>query len=218
MACSDRSKFIEYCLFFIGIFMCVSELWKQYTLTFRINGGYYDWWYFPFQLCSIPMYLLVFFPVFRRSHIKSVFFTFLMDYSLLGGICVFLDTSGMYYPLASLTVHSWLWHILIIIAGILCGISKMADYTWNGFLQSGMLFSFFCIIATFLNLIIGKKAPINMFYISPYYEMSQVIIADITRQFGNNVRIFCYIAAIILGAAIFHLFWRRYLLRTCKKH
>mgnify|MGYP003373557391 CR=1 FL=1 len=122
MACSDRSKFIEYCLFFIGIFMCVSELWKQYTLTFRINGGYYDWWYFPFQLCSIPMYLLVFFPVFRRSHIKSVFFTFLMDYSLLGGICVFLDTSGMYYPLASLTVHSWLWHILIIIAGILCGI------------------------------------------------------------------------------------------------
>ena len=34
----------------------------------------------------------------------------------------FFDTSGMHYPLLILTVHSYLWHILLIVTGILSGI------------------------------------------------------------------------------------------------
>ena len=35
----------------------LSEIWKQLLLTWA-NGGVYRWWYFPFQLCSMPLYLL----------------------------------------------------------------------------------------------------------------------------------------------------------------
>ena len=50
----DRS---ERFLFYTGLVMAASEIWKQWTLTFVLGGGSYNWWYFPFQLCSVPMYL-----------------------------------------------------------------------------------------------------------------------------------------------------------------
>ena len=98
-------------LFLCGIIMLSSEIWKQFTLTFLLGGGQYNWWYFPFQLCSIPMYLLIAYPWIRRETLRRVILSFLMCYSLLGGIAVFADTSGLHYPLASLTIHSYLWHI-----------------------------------------------------------------------------------------------------------
>ena len=113
---------IEKVLFFIGIFLLTSEILKQLLLTFVMNNGHYNLWYFPFQLCSLPMYLLVLYPFFHTEPARNTILGFLSTYNLLGGIAVFFDTSGMHYPLLILTVHSYLWHILLIVTGILSGI------------------------------------------------------------------------------------------------
>lgn len=205
-------------LFYTGLVMAVSEIWKQWTLTFILGGGTYNWWYFPFQLCSIPMYLLLFLPVFHASRIHRIFLTFLMDFSLLSGIGAFLDTSGMHYPLPALTCHSYLWHLVLIAVGIFCGLSSISDHTWHGFSSSVILFASLCGAATVINLTIGRPHNINMFYISPYYPMSQVIISDLTFGFPNPIRILCYLAVIILGAFLLHLFWQRLFLLQSRKN
>ena len=92
--------------FTCGLFMLSSEIWKQLTLTFILNDGQYNWWHFPFQLCSIPMYILLIYPWIRRSALKQTLLTFLMCYGLLGGIAVFADTTGLHYPLPALTASS----------------------------------------------------------------------------------------------------------------
>ena len=110
-------------LFFItGIIMLISEIIKQLLLTFIIGGGKYNWWYFPFQLCSIPMYMLLIYPWIKRRMAKLSMLCFLMSYTLLSGMMAFADTSGMHYPLAILTVHSYAWHILLILIGTASGI------------------------------------------------------------------------------------------------
>lgn len=45
-----------------GLILAVSEIYKQGFLYYIVNGEQYDWWYFPFQLCSIPMYLCLLLP------------------------------------------------------------------------------------------------------------------------------------------------------------
>ena len=90
-----------------------------------------------------------------------------MDIGLLSGIGAFLDTSGMHYPLPFLTCHSYLWHILLITIGIICGFSGISDYTWRGFRLMAVLFAALCGAATILNLIIGRIHTIDLFYISP---------------------------------------------------
>ncbi len=90
---SDIGK-IKRIFFSMGLLLFASELWKQCTLTFILNDGIYDFWYFPFQLCSIPMYLLLVFPFLENNSHSKVIFTFLMDYSLLSEFLCFSIQAG----------------------------------------------------------------------------------------------------------------------------
>ena len=114
-----------------GILMLASELWKQYTLTFLLGGGNYNWWYFPFQLCSIPMYVCLLLPWVRSRCVQQVLTAFLVDFGMLGGIFAFFDTSGMHYDYFPLTVHSFAWHILLIILGLAAARSDQAASSWD---------------------------------------------------------------------------------------
>lgn len=193
--------------FLSGILMLISELWKQWCLTFMVYSGTYQWFYFPFQLCSLPLYLTILIPLLSGKAIQKTFYTFLMDFSLLGGMAAFFDTSGMYYPLTALTVHSFLWHIFLIFLGICAGFSGKGDITLKGFLKSTVLYGTGCLIATILNLTLHQYGTINMFYISPNYQMEQVIFGEIAKKAGNTAGIGIYILATIVGASLIHCIW-----------
>lgn len=211
--------------FACGILMLCSEVWKQFTLTFVIGGGSYNWWYFPFQLCSIPMYILLAYPWLRRSNTRRTLLTFLMCYCLLGGVAVFADTSGLHYPLRALTIHSYLWHILLIILGVTAGITYLrllrankkkalfsrslkTAFPLRPFLYSSLLYLACCLIAELLNLSLDRFGTINMFYINPDYQMQQVVFRDLLPILGNTGVILFYIASTILGAFILFLVWK----------
>jgi len=191
-----------------GILMLASEAWKQWCLTYMLGGGHYNWWYFPFQLCSIPMYICLILPWIKHEKIQGALLTFLMDFGLLAGIFVFFDTSGMHYPYMPLTVHSYLWHFGLIFLGICAGCTKKADYSRAGFLKSAGIYLACSFLATLCNLAFYPYGMINMFYISPHYNMTQKVFCHIAAYFGNGAGITAYIAATILGAYLFHLFWR----------
>lgn len=193
--------------FICGLLMLASEIWKQYTLTFIIGHGQYDWWYFPFQLCSLAMYLCLALPFLPSARLKNAVYTFLMTFSLMGGIFVFFDTSGMHYPLSSLTVHSYLWHIGLIGIGITAGILHFRMLKCDDMKNCMCLFGVGCFIASFLNLTLINMGNINMFYISPYYHMEQIVFRDIARTAGDGIGILFYILMVAAGAWLFYSFW-----------
>ena len=57
LACRLPLKKQNLLLNLLAVLFPLSEIWKQLLLTWA-NGGVYRWWYFPFQLCSMPLYLL----------------------------------------------------------------------------------------------------------------------------------------------------------------
>lgn len=210
--------------FFCGILMAISEIWKQFTLTFTLGHGQYNWWYFPFQLCSIPMYVLVIYPFIRREALRRMILVFLMTYCLMAGIAVFADTSGLHYPIAALTAHSYLWHILLIILGVCAGItytgiinsdrkktlfSRAASraFPLRPFIYSTFFYLACCLAAELLNLSLDRFGTINMFYINPDYNMQQVVFRDLVPVAGNSAAILLYIAASVLGAFLFFGIW-----------
>ena len=207
----------EKVFFTLGLCMLFSEIAKQFLLTFAVNSGHYDWWHFPFQLCSLPMYLLTVLPFLKSARAKQIILTFLMTYNLLGGIAVFFDTSGMHYPLAILTIHSFSWHVLLIIIGIAAGIivletvspdTENARLSRQTFFQCTLLYFIFCIIASLINYLASPYGEVNMFYINPKYQMEQVFFADITATYGNAAGISAYIAGTVFGAFVLFLGWR----------
>lgn len=199
----------KYFFFCCGLAMAVSEIWKQWCLTFYIGHGVYNWWYFPFQLCSIPMYLCLIFPWLRSEKIKKIILAFLMDYGLIGGIFAFFDTSGMHYPWLPLTIHSFTWHILLIILGVTAGLGGQADYSCKGWAGSTLCYLSCCSLATCFNVVFHSFGTINMFYISPCYPMTQRVFRAVAQIAGNMAGILIYILATVFCSGLFHWLWHQ---------
>ncbi len=206
----------KYRRFFLisGILMLASELWKQYTLTFPIGGGSYNWWYFPFQLCSIPMYVCLLLPWVHSRRLRQVLTAFLVDFGMLGGIFAFFDTSGMHYGYLPLTVHSFAWHILLILLGLAAALSDRCAAAWKDYAGSVCLYLACCLAATGINLLFDRHGTINMFYINPDYPMTQKVFSDIAAVLGDTAGILIYISATLAGGAVFHLGWRSFALKS----
>lgn len=214
-----KQKFI---LNFLAILLPLSELWKQAVLTCS-NCGVYQWWYFPFQLCSMPLYLLplrqfLVMHLDRQARlpdrgilpfIAAVLTDFLSDFGLLAGIFAFADQTGMHYALPALTVHSYLWHFVMIFLGILLGLSSRNRIPSAGFLPCAALFALLALAAELLNLLLCAKGPIDMFYISPLEPSTQVILRDAAARIGRGPEIILYLFLIASGAGILHLFLQK---------
>ena len=202
----------------IGILMLLSELWKQYILTYRVYGGAYCFSFIPFQLCSVAMYIALIlgiwemFPARRqkagdRDIIRDILLEFLSTFTLLGGVIVFLDTSGMFYPLPELTAHSFIWHFVLIFLGLYAGKRKRRCDAGT-FAGAAGIYLVCCVIAELINLSLDKYDFVNMFYINPHYDMVQIGFSSLNGLFPNNLVIGIYILATVLGAALMHLIWR----------
>lgn len=197
--------------FFCGICLFISELLKQLLLTFAVNGGSYYWWYFPFQLCSIPMYLMLLLP-FVCPNVQEIFLLFLSTFGLLGGIAAFADTSGLKYSLPLLTVHSYIWHFILILVGIYagCTLSKQVRFPFSlsAFGKDVLVYLSCCLFAECINLSFDSLGTINMFYIHPDYPMQQILFRDIANTISDSAAILLYIFATICGAFLLFLLWK----------
>ena len=194
-------------LFFLGILLALSECYKQMFLYYIVNGRKYDWWYFPFQLCSMPIYLCLLLPGLKKGRRTVV--TFLADFALLGGIAVYLDPSDMLSPSVFLTLFSFLWHDLLIIIGILCGTSDAMQEDFRGALKMLGLFGLLAGIAEMLNVTLSRYGELSMFYLSPKLANTQLGFREIARLWGIPAGNFCYFLAMIAGGLLIHTLWRR---------
>ena len=187
-----------------GLVLLASEIWKQWCITYQLNNGVYNWWYFPFQLCSTPMYICLILPWVKSPRLYQAFLSFLMDFGLLGGIFAFCDTSGMHYGCAPLTIHSYAWHFTLIGIGLSAGYIRRKNKDRSGYAGAAVCYLTCCLIATGLNLVLHQYGSINMFYISPYYDMTQKIFCQIAETIGNTGGILCYIGASLTGGYVIH--------------
>lgn len=186
-------------LYILAVFYPVSELLKQ-VLLYTHYGLSDCLWYFPFQLCSFPIYLL---PVYLKTKSRTLE-TFIIDFSLLGGIFAFLNQSGMHYDLPILTFHSYAWHILMIVMGFYMLKHASSKPAWGDFLKAAVLLLAMAAIATVLNLALAPYGSINMFYISPLHHMNQIVFKDIALYIGDAAARALYLAMIIAGGAGVH--------------
>lgn len=208
---SHRSQAV---LFSCGLVLLALEAYKQGFLYFVEFDGVYDWWYFPFQLCSIPMYLCLLYPF--SGKFSVILATFIQDYGLLGGIMALLVPDGLMHPYWTMTLHGFFWHFLLIFAGIFCAFSGASDQSTRGFLKTVPLFFTCCLAAIFINAAAGPLSDADMFYLSPYHPSSQPVFHRISLALGIFPGILLYIGAILLGAFLVHLGCRQ-IREACKK-
>lgn len=204
-------------LFFCGLLLAASELYKQFFLYYVVNRETYDWWYFPFQLCSLPIYFCLLLPLLKNRELKVIVLTFMQDFNLLGGIMALAEPSGLLHPYWFLTLHGLTWHILLIFIGLFIGFSHESDLSLTGYVKTLPLFAVCCSIAAIINVSAKPLGQADMFYISPYYPNNQVVFYDISQRLGIIPGHALYLCSICLGGLLFHLIFMRLFQQSLKR-
>jgi hypothetical protein len=204
---TDRS--VSRILLFCGLLLLAGEAYKQTFLYFVINSRVYDWWYFPFQLCSLPMYLCILQYFLPEGTFKKTVYTFMQDFNLLGGIAALIVSEGFRGIHWSLTLHGYLWHILLVLIGLFIHATGRAGRTNKDFLKTIPLFAVCCVIATIINVKAPGDGIADMFYISPYHPSSQPVIHELALAFGIIPANLVYLLLIVLGGYLIHLLFSR---------
>ena len=198
---SDKTA--NWILFSIGLLLAVSEVFKQLFYYFAVENNCYSWGDFPFQLCSVPMYMCLIAPWLKPGKLQRGMFSFMVLYNLLGGAISFTEPSGLLLDRWFLTIHALIWHMLLVFIGLfLCfskrGGNRKSDYkgaTWTFIALCGIAFGLNC----FVQFGLGKH--MNMFFVGPG-NSPLAVFSQFSQWFGWHVNTFIYIFAVCLGAYI----------------
>ena len=185
----------------IGLFLMVCEIYKQLFYFYYFNDRQYEWGVFPFHLCSIPMYFCVIVALLKKGSLQRSMLSFMMMYNLLSGAIAFTEPSGLLHDYWTLTLHAFIWHLLIFFVGLYLAFSGRGGSEISDYWASTKVFLALCVIAFLINVMVIKvfQGNINMFFVGPR-NSSLVVFKQISEYFGWYVSTALYIPSVCLGA------------------
>ncbi len=201
-----------------GWILVILEIWKQLFLYHIVNSGAYDWWYFPFQLCSVPMYLCVLLPLMGK-HSRRTCLTFLGGYTFVSAAATLIYPEDILRSYTALTLHGFIWHGLLLFISLVVLLRGAADTSARGLLRAFGLFAVLCVIAVGINVLaepLMRAAPglphswAAMFYLNPYHISPQPLVGAIQKTAGIPAGLLLYsITVAAAGSAAARLLNKR---------
>lgn len=199
----DRKNNI-FMLIFAGV-LIVSEIFKQTFLYYVLCNKSICWGEFPFQMCSLPMYLCPLVVFTKNERLRRAAYAFMTCFNILGGFAGAFEPSGVFHEYTVLTVHAVVWHFSLIFLGCYLIFSRRGTYEKESLIDAIKLFVLFCFIAFVINTLIGITVgdTVNMFFVGP--NPSPIIVFDkVANKFGWVASTVIYIPIVSLAAAIIY--------------
>lgn len=217
----------------IGIALIVLEIFKQLIFAYDKDTGIwkYDWKQFPFQFCSVPMYVMVIVGCLKECKFRDYLCSFLATFGLFAGIIVMLYPSTVLSSIIVRFCQSMIHHMSMVIGGFVVIVSGKVKFEHKTVLKAMAVFSVAVCMAFLMNIIFhlsGNTASFNMFYIGPFsdsdipvfHQIGQSLnISSDTLHWGNFVFILIYIIGFAIAAyliLLIEIFIHRLVLRKRK--
>ena len=126
----------------------------------------------------------------------------------------FVEPSGIVHGYWTLTLHAFIWHMLLVFVGLYIGFSGRGGWETKDYWMATKTFLGLCVVAFAINLLFWdvSEGTINMFFLGPK-DSSLAVFKDIAKNFGWYVSTALYIPAVCLGSYIFfvpfHCYWKK---------
>lgn len=213
-----------------GWILVVLEVYKQLFLFFVVNGGAFDCWFFPFQLCSVPMYLCILLPLLYEGN-RSIFLTFMGSYTFVSAVAALVYPEDFLRSYTVLTVHGFIWHGLLLFISLLIIFTGNMDVSFYGLRSAASLFSALCIIALIINAAAEPFMPAvralhpavmhdwtAMFYLNPYHISPQPVVSAVQEAAGIPAGLILYAAAVVIVSSLAGSLLTRFFRLDCRPH
>ncbi|MGN1200803.1 MAG: hypothetical protein ACI4R8_00870 [Candidatus Caccovivens sp.] len=204
-------KDVNITLLVAGIVLIVLEIYKQIIYSFNYNGGGgnstwdYQWYAFPFQFCSTPMYLMLLAGILRKGKVYDALLGYLATFAFFGGLCVMIYTGDVFSSYIGINIHTMIWHCSMVVIGFMILATRSVPLNLKTVLKASIVFACMIAIALILNIIwhyCGNEETFNMFFISPYYPCTLALMNIIYQTTPYPVFLLIYIIGFVLVAFI----------------
>lgn len=190
-----------------SVILICCEVFKQ--LFWFEFYDYYRFEIFPYQFCSVPIYVAIAATLIPAGKARELCYKFLAFYGIIGGLAVMLIPSAVLYTyFIPMSIHSMVWHSVLVMMGVYLIVSRGYGKTLKELISPSLLLLCFIAIAIVGNILVYKLhlgTPacqpgdnLSMFYISPYYP-TQFPLLGAVQEVSYPLFLLCYIV-------IFNLF------------
>lgn len=193
-------KKIRIFLLITSIIMILLEIYKQFIFSYDIENNKivwdYEWYAFPFQFCSTPMYIALIASLIKKGKVQDCLYSFLATFGLFAGALVMFYPGNVFMSYIGINIQTMFHHGMMAVIGIVLLTSKSVKIEHKTILKAGIVFLSLIITALLMNCIyvwLGGAEDFNMFYISPYKECELVVFSTIQANTPYIVFLLSYV-------------------------
>lgn len=173
-------RFMRRLLLIVSVTVIVLEIYKQINYSFSYTDGIsydYQWYAFPFQFCSTPMYIGLLAALTKKGKLHDALCAYLGTFALFAGLCVMFYPADIYIGTIGINIQTSICHGSMITLGIYLlgtGYTKREHKT---ILKAISVFAVLVSVAVIMNEIafltgLTERETFNMFFISPHCDPS----------------------------------------------
>ena len=165
--------------------MIAFEIYKQLNFSYSpsTDTWSYQWYVFPYQFCSTPMYVIPAVLLMKNEKIQKSLYAYLATYALFAGIGVMLYPSTVFISTIGINIQTMVHHGAMVVIGVFMyatGTVKIEHKTILRAVPVFAILSSIAIIANVLFEVLGDSSQtFDMFFISPFEEPSLPVLSII---------------------------------------
>ena len=155
------------------------EIYKQINFTFGDGSAApsYQWYAFPWQFCSTPMYIGLLAGLSRKGRVHDALCAYLATFSLFAGAAVMFYPVSVFIGTVGINIQTMICHGGMVVIGVLLLASGHVKLEWKTLRKALPVFLVMVSSAAVMNELayrtgLLEEHTFNMFFISPYCEPS----------------------------------------------
>ncbi len=193
------------------------EIYKQLNYSISFNDGAfvwdYQWYIFPFQFCSTPLYVLPLIAFVKNERIHKALIAYMGTFSLFAGLAVCIYPGDVFIGTLGINIQTMVHHGMQVSLGIFFTLRQLLkdnEQKLRSYLLDGAyVFALAVTLAMIMNILMyhllprfGINETFNMFYISPYYNCTLPLLSVINTYLPYAPFIILYIGGFAVAAFV----------------
>jgi hypothetical protein len=192
----------------VTVTVLLLELYKQVNYSFSYENGItfdYQWYAFPFQFCSTPMYVGLLAGLTKKGKLHEAANAYLATYAVFAGVCVMLYPTTVFISTIGINIQTMFCHGSMIVVGVYLLCSGCVKLEHKTILKAIPVFTVCVGLACVMNELayrtgLLERETFDMFFISPYGTPSLPVYSLVQATVPFPWCLVIYIAAFTLAA------------------
>lgn len=193
----------------VAIIVILFEIYKQINYSFTVDesGIKFDfqWYAFPWQFCSTPMYVGLLAGLTRKGKVHDAACAYLATFAVFAGLCVMVYPGDVFIPTIGINIQTMVCHGTMIVIGVYLLASGHVKLEHKTILKAIPVFVAVVTVAVIMNEVahttgLLETDTFNMFYISPYCDPHLPVYSLVQEAVAFPWCLVIYVVAFSLAA------------------